>query len=101
MVAGRAAQPAVARTREHLRELDAGRLGEEAQQRAAQRRALEVDVARLALERRAREDAPREAAVARPGREVVGAGRELGRRPRPGRPPPNEPPDLRTAPAWA
>ena len=56
---------------------------DEARERAAQRRALEVDVARLALERRAGEDAAREAAVARPGGEVVAA--QLARRRRPAR----------------
>ena len=70
-MAGVALEPALVRAGEHLLELDHA-LARETLERPAQRRALEVDVARLALQRRAGEDPPREPALARPGGEVAG-----------------------------
>lgn len=73
VMAGVALEPAVVGAGEHLRELHGpvGRLlaggGDEANELAAQGRALEVHVSGLALVRRAGEDTPREAELSCPG----------------------------------
>jgi hypothetical protein len=78
VVAGVALETAVLRGGQHLLEVDDA-LEREALESPAQRRALEVGVARLALQRRAGEDAPREPAPSPTGSKLRTAATKSGR----------------------